>query len=331
MDDRRSARSDWRCADHDIKGSLGIATGYAQLLLARDDPTLLREAAEQIVRATARVSSGVDNLVTLLALAEGDLVPRLRAVSLRASLTAVLAREDGAAEPPSSVSVSVSDSDSDAVVQADPDLLPRVLSAVVASARRCARGASVGLAVDVAGRFGTVSCERGMCSESVVDDSLPLSLARRLAEAHGGFLEVNGQRLTLALPLANHDAVGPSYRVLVVDDDQATRSILRSTLGVSPYEVLEAQDGDEALRLAAAYEPDVVLLDWRLPGSSGSEVLRALRRSGTDTAVIVLTAVTDERERRLAADLGADMFLTKPFSPLELLDALERLAGRRGS
>lgn len=71
--------------------------------------------------------------------------------------------------------------------------------------------------------------------------------------------------------------------------------------------------------------PDLVLLDWKMPGRSGSEVLDELKRSYPDLPVIVLTAEIQEHHRVLAESLGVDVFLTKPFSPLELLETVERL------
>jgi CheY-like chemotaxis protein len=112
--------------------------------------------------------------------------------------------------------------------------------------------------------------------------------------------------------------------VLLVDDDPFVRRLLRLTLPVEGYEVVESA-GDDALELAGACRPALVLLDWRLPGSSGAEVLRALKQRWPLLPVIVLTAEQAPGERRLAFELGADRYVTKPFSPLELIEAVERL------
>lgn len=113
--------------------------------------------------------------------------------------------------------------------------------------------------------------------------------------------------------------------VLIVDDDEAVRSLLRVTLPTDGFVVLEAQDGTAALELTSGNEPDLVLLDWHLPGPSGSEVLEELHRTRPALPVIVLTVESRDRERELAHSLGAAAFLTKPFSPLELLDTIGRL------
>jgi CheY-like chemotaxis protein len=113
-------------------------------------------------------------------------------------------------------------------------------------------------------------------------------------------------------------------RIMIVDDDDAVRNLLRLTLPAESFEIVEACDGDEALRLAAEIDADLVLLDWRMPNRSGAEVLAALRGRQKRVPVIVLTA-DGERAHKEARSLGADAFLTKPFSPLQLLDTVERL------
>ena len=116
-------------------------------------------------------------------------------------------------------------------------------------------------------------------------------------------------------------------RVMIVDDDASVRSLLRLTLPAEGFEILEAADGADAISLLACETPDLVLLDWQMPGASGAEVLGTLRRRLPDVSVIVLTASIERAERDRAAALGADAFLTKPFSPLELLSEIERLLG----
>ena len=110
-------------------------------------------------------------------------------------------------------------------------------------------------------------------------------------------------------------------RVLVVDDDPAVRKLLRTTFGGDELEIAEAADGATALALAQACAPELVVLDWNMPGLAGDEVLAELKRGLPDVRVIVLTADGRVRARALAADV----FLTKPFSPLELLATIDRL------
>ncbi|MER3405748.1 MAG: response regulator [Chloroflexota bacterium] len=114
-------------------------------------------------------------------------------------------------------------------------------------------------------------------------------------------------------------------RVLIVDDDPHVRALLETTLSPETCEVIQAADGDEALQRASEWLPDLVLLDWWMPRVSGEEVLAELKRRLPLVRVIVLTAEIQTHHRDQARQLGADLFLTKPFSPLQLLEAIERL------
>ena len=117
--------------------------------------------------------------------------------------------------------------------------------------------------------------------------------------------------------------------VLIVDDDEVIRSLLRLTLPDEGYDLVEAEDGDQALQIIAARQPSLVLLDWRMPGTSGEGVLTALKQTYPEVPVIVLTAEPEAKVRRLAESLGADVFVAKPFSPLQLLGSVERLLPER--
>jgi len=118
-------------------------------------------------------------------------------------------------------------------------------------------------------------------------------------------------------------------RVLVVDDERAIRAFLRSSLNAEGYIVYEAATGHEALRSVPAHKPDIIILDLGLPDMDGTEVLEALR-VWSDVPVIVLSVREREAEKIKALDLGADDYLTKPFSVGELL-ARMRAAFRRTS
>jgi DNA-binding response OmpR family regulator len=113
--------------------------------------------------------------------------------------------------------------------------------------------------------------------------------------------------------------------VLIVDDDEVIRSLLRLTLPDEGYDLVEAEDGDQALQITDADQPALVLLDWRMPGISGKDVLTALKQRHPDVPVIVLTAEPEANVRAQAESLGADVFISKPFSPLQLLATVERL------
>ncbi|HUQ54960.1 response regulator transcription factor [Lentzea sp.] len=106
-------------------------------------------------------------------------------------------------------------------------------------------------------------------------------------------------------------------RVLVVDDDTTVRDVVRRYLEHAGYEVELAGDGEQALRSVSAHEPDIVVLDLMLPGIDGLEVCRRIRERGS-TPVVMLTALGEEEDRIAGLQIGADDYVTKPFSPREL-------------
>ena len=114
-------------------------------------------------------------------------------------------------------------------------------------------------------------------------------------------------------------------RIMLVDDDTDVRGLLRTTLDGDGFEIVEARDGAEALELAEQAPPDLVILDWQMPGLSGPEVLTQLKRHHAPPPVILLTAQLEPRYSTLAQIFGADAYLTKPFSPLQLADTVESL------
>ncbi|MGF1646652.1 MAG: response regulator transcription factor [Kineosporiaceae bacterium] len=123
-------------------------------------------------------------------------------------------------------------------------------------------------------------------------------------------------------------------RVLVVEDERAIADLLRTYLVDGGFEVRVRADGGGVPGEVAAFRPDVVLLDVGLPGLDGVEVLRRLRSDGDRTPVVFVTARDDEVDRVLGLELGADDYVTKPFSPRELLArvraVLRRTAGADG-
>ena len=120
-------------------------------------------------------------------------------------------------------------------------------------------------------------------------------------------------------------------KVMLVEDEESVRLLLRLTLEVGSIEIVEAPDGDSAVETCLAELPDVVFLDWALPGRSGVEVCRELRRQPEteDTPIIMLTARAGEEQRREGLEAGADDYISKPFSPEQLLEKLRELLGPR--
>ncbi|UMP05896.1 response regulator transcription factor [Amycolatopsis sp. EV170708-02-1] len=106
-------------------------------------------------------------------------------------------------------------------------------------------------------------------------------------------------------------------RVLVVDDDETVRDVVRRYLEVAGFEVDVAGDGTEGLRLFSTTGPDLVVLDVMMPGLNGLEVCRRLRQV-SQVPVVMLTALGEEENRIAGLQLGADDYVTKPFSPKEL-------------
>jgi len=118
-----------------------------------------------------------------------------------------------------------------------------------------------------------------------------------------------------------------SYRVLVVEDDATLRETVEYNLRHQGYDVVVAEDGRAALELARAGQPDLILLDVMLPGLDGLEVCRILRQE-TSLPILMLTARTDEIDRVVGLEMGADDYLTKPFSMRELMARVKALLRR---
>ena len=120
----------------------------------------------------------------------------------------------------------------------------------------------------------------------------------------------------------------PQQVALVADDDAVTRRVLTMLLERQGFRVVAAEDGEGALRHARADQPEVIFLDAQMPAPDGYEVCRLLRAEGSakpEPLVIMLTAAGQESDRRRAAAVGVNEFLTKPFSPSKLSARLRHL------
>jgi DNA-binding response OmpR family regulator len=113
-------------------------------------------------------------------------------------------------------------------------------------------------------------------------------------------------------------AAANSGRILVVEDDEGIRDMLKYNLTAAGFSVLEASDGASGLRTARTAKPDLVLLDLMLPGMSGFDFCRALRKSSR-VPIIIITAKDSEVDKIVGLELGADDYITKPFSIREVL------------
>lgn len=117
-------------------------------------------------------------------------------------------------------------------------------------------------------------------------------------------------------------------KILVADDEQAVRESLRRSLRFNGYEVCLAEDGEEALDMIRAEEPDLTILDVMMPKLDGLGVCRTLRSSGYDRPVLMLTARDGVSDRVAGLDAGADDYLPKPFALEELLARVRSLLRR---
>lgn len=107
--------------------------------------------------------------------------------------------------------------------------------------------------------------------------------------------------------------------ILVIEDDRATRKALQQLFETEGYRVVPAASGPEGLELLQSARPDFVVLDLRMPQMNGQEVCRRIRAFSADVPILILTGSADEIDRVLLLELGADDYVTKPFSPKELM------------
>src|SRR5690606_19473396 len=120
-------------------------------------------------------------------------------------------------------------------------------------------------------------------------------------------------------------------KILIVEDEPAMVELLRYNLESEGFDVVSAHDGEEGLLAVEEEQPDLLLLDWMLPGVSGIELCRRIRRDGKNSAlpIIMITARGEEHDRVRGLDIGADDYVTKPFSPAELMARIRALLRRR--
>lgn len=120
--------------------------------------------------------------------------------------------------------------------------------------------------------------------------------------------------------------------ILIVDDEAAIRDMIRMSLEMAGFDCLDAGNIQDAHRMIIDREPDLVLLDWMLPGGSGIELLRRLRKDELTAVlpVIMLTAKTEEDNKIQGLDVGADDYISKPFAPREMLSRIKAVLRRAG-
>jgi DNA-binding response OmpR family regulator len=117
-------------------------------------------------------------------------------------------------------------------------------------------------------------------------------------------------------------------RILVIDDDPEVQQAVRRTLEPAGYDIITVAHGGIAMDTFRATMPRLVILDLRLPGKSGQDLCREIRNESANIPILVLSAVSEERERVLLLALGADDYMTKPFSPRELVTRVDAVIRR---
>ncbi len=124
----------------------------------------------------------------------------------------------------------------------------------------------------------------------------------------------------------------PKHTVLIVDDEAAIRDMLCIALEAADFNILDAENAQQAHAAIIDKQPDLVLLDWMMPGTTGLELLRRLKRDDLTARipVIMLTAKAEEDSKISGLDAGADDFIPKPFSPRELISRVKAVLRRVG-
>ena len=120
-----------------------------------------------------------------------------------------------------------------------------------------------------------------------------------------------------------------SERVLVVDDEESIRTLVQYNLAQAGFEVITTENGNAALEIATTQQVDLLILDLMIPGVSGLEICKRLRQSQIGVPIIMLTARGEEIDRVLGLEMGADDYVTKPFSPRELVARVRAVLRRK--
>lgn len=115
--------------------------------------------------------------------------------------------------------------------------------------------------------------------------------------------------------------------ILIADDEESLRTLIHTTLESPGLKILQAANGDQAVEVARREHPDLILLDWMMPGKTGIEVAEALRRDPVtaEIDIVMLTGRDEERDRKRVLALGIRAYLIKPFSPLQLLRCVREM------
>ena len=141
-----------------------------------------------------------------------------------------------------------------------------------------------------------------------------------------GHLEQFMSRLRLNRYDINYQEAGMNKRVLIVDDQPELRRLVKLTMELDGFEVFEAENGQRGIEMIRVVKPSVILMDAMMPGRlDGFQACEKVKSSNPEIIVVMLTARAQESDRKLADQVGADAYITKPFSPIMLLEMIGRL------
>jgi PAS domain S-box-containing protein len=348
---------------HELRNPLApIRNGLQVLQLAGGDRAIAGRAVAMMERQLGQMVRLIDDLLDVSRITRGKLLLRKERVELAGVVRAAVETARPALDA-GGHRLEVSLPDEPVWVDADPTRLAQVFGNLLTNAAKYTdRGGRVRLTAHPEGGGVVVSVEDngiGIAAEHlagvfemfnqvtpVIERSqgglgIGLALVRGLVEMHGGTVEAHsegpgrGSIFTVRLPAARPTppetllpapevgAARPAMRILVADDNRDAADSLTMLLQLAGHEVRTAHDGREAVEAAAAFRPDVALLDIGMPGLTGYEVARRVREQpgGAGVVLVAITGWGQEEDKRRAAEAGFDHHLTKPVDPL----ALERL------
>ncbi len=315
-------------------------------------PAQRRELTESLQRGTLRLTRLIDNLLESVRIESGQLAIRHQSVDLaeviedaRALIGSLLALRRQQLE--------ISLPEELPLIEGDKHRLTQVFVNLLANANKFApegstvrigcerrrrpagglgggRGPGTGLARPArdSSRRSSRGCRAGAGARRTRDSgsgSCAPSSSGTAARSAWSAREEGRTRFTMTLPVR-----GDRLKILVADDDRDLRDLVGFTLTQAGYLVIKAPDGSAALRAVADEAPDLVILDINMPGASGFQVCESIRRNSR-VPIMMLTVRGEEEDLVRALDLGADDYLTKPFSPRTLLARAKALLRRAGT
>ena len=345
---------------HELRNPLGAISSAAHVLSRMAGGSAATTRASDIIgRQVEHLARIVDDLLDVSRVVVGKVALRLQAVDLAELARRVATLHGGPAGARHAITVHATP----AWVSGDPTRLEQILTNLLANAvKYTPAGGQITVAIGREGDRAVVSVRD--TGAGIRADLLPrvfdlfvqgdrslertagglgigLTLVRQLVELHGGTVGATsdgpdrGSTFTIRLPAlattpGSDDAVrpvssGPSRRVLIIEDNEDAREMLRNLLQLSGHEVHEAGDGATGVEQARRVRPEAALIDIGLPGMDGYEVARRIRADLPGTRLVALTGYgqPEDRDRALAA--GFDVHLVKPVDP----DQLERLLAAR--